>query len=564
MLFAGKRHPQDQWNIFEMALDGSDARQITRDVGNCRSPVYQSTFYTIVSPEPWYQITFVSDAPGEINEQGDRLSTSLYSCRMDGSEVRRLTFNPSNDFDPHVMPDGRVLYSSWQRSLLSHGVHGRVSLFSVNSDGTDVAIFSGTEGKRIKQTPCVTTQGLCVFVESDAASWDGAGRLAAVKMRRNLHSHQTIDTPGDTLFHSPSPLPDGDILASGRPKDDTGSHVVYRVNPVTGATSVLYDAPEYHDIQAQLVTSRPIPDGRSSVVNEADPNGQLYVLDYSISDTPDLTLDIVRRIRVLEGLAEGRHGMNSNLSDSSRPGPSSESPFIAKRLLGEVPVETDGSVFVEVPANIPIQLQLLDSDGMALRTCGWIWVKNREPRGCIGCHEDGELAPPNRLVSAVEKPPYNLTLPPHRRRTVDFRRDVFPLVSSKCSPAACHASEGSGPVLIEPGGTPDEEAARLYQRLMTPSSETGESGLSGKFVHPGRARTSPLVWHIMGRNTSRPWDKTSKSVATPPMPFASTSNMSPLEKRVIIEWIDMGARWRSLPVSDPLDSTSVETIGGDQ
>ena len=71
MLFAGKRRPEDQWNIFEMALDGSDARQITRDVGNCRSPVYQSTFYTIVSPEPWYQITFVSDAPGEINEQGD-------------------------------------------------------------------------------------------------------------------------------------------------------------------------------------------------------------------------------------------------------------------------------------------------------------------------------------------------------------------------------------------------------------------------------------------------------------------------------------------------------------
>jgi Tol biopolymer transport system component len=166
MLFAGKRRPEDQWNIFEMALDGSDARQITRDVGNCRSPVYQSTFYTIVSPEPWYQITFVSDAPGKINEQGDRLSTSLYSCRMDGSEVRRLTFNPSNDFDPHVMPDGRVLYSSWQRSLLSHGVHGRVSLFSVNSDGTDVAIFSGTEGKRIKQTPCVTTQGLskCVGI----------------------------------------------------------------------------------------------------------------------------------------------------------------------------------------------------------------------------------------------------------------------------------------------------------------------------------------------------------------------------------------------------------------
>jgi hypothetical protein len=24
---------------------------------------------------------------------------------------------------------------------------------------------------------------------------------------------------------------------------------------------------------------------------------------------------------------------------------------------------------------------------MALRSCSWIWAKNHEPRGCIGCHE---------------------------------------------------------------------------------------------------------------------------------------------------------------------------------
>ena len=56
-----------------------------------------------------------------------------------------------------------------------------------------------------------------------------------------------------------------------------------------------------------------------------------------------------------------------------------------------IAVEEDGSFNLEVPANTPIELQLLDDDGMALRRCGWIWAKNHEPRGCIGCHEDGEL-----------------------------------------------------------------------------------------------------------------------------------------------------------------------------
>ncbi len=30
----------------------------------------------------------------------------------------------------------------------------------------------------------------------------------------------------------------------------------------------------------------------------------------------------------------------------------------------------------------------------------------KESRGCIGCHEDRELTPPNRHVLALRKPPH--------------------------------------------------------------------------------------------------------------------------------------------------------------
>ena len=59
ILFAGKRTPDDDWNIYEMEIDGSNVRQITNGIGNCRSPDYQAMLYMIVSPEPWYQLTFV-------------------------------------------------------------------------------------------------------------------------------------------------------------------------------------------------------------------------------------------------------------------------------------------------------------------------------------------------------------------------------------------------------------------------------------------------------------------------------------------------------------------------
>ena len=54
----------------------------------------------------------------------------------------------------------------------------------------------------------------------------------------------------------------------------------------------------------------------------------------------------------------------------------------------------------------------------------WIWTKNKEQRGCIGCHEDGERTPENQLASALTHPAVNLMLAPERRRTVEFERDI--------------------------------------------------------------------------------------------------------------------------------------------
>ena len=234
VLFAAKRLASDRWNVYEMAVDGSQVRQITRGWGNCRSPVYQATLYTIISTEPWYQLTFVSDAADVMNEDGSGPATHLYSCKLDGSAVRRLTYNLSSDRDPFLMGDGRLLFSSWQHSRLSHGPLGRVGLFGVNIDGTDFARHASTEGRRVKRMPCTTGQGLVVFVESDNPPWDAAGTLSCVNMRRPLHSYRPLTGETEGLCHSPSPLPDGTILVSRRPRDGTGTHALWRFDPRGG------------------------------------------------------------------------------------------------------------------------------------------------------------------------------------------------------------------------------------------------------------------------------------------------------------------------------------------
>jgi hypothetical protein len=74
-------------------------------------------------------------------------------------------------------------------------------------------------------------------------------------------------------------------------------------------------------------------------------------------------------------------------------------------------VEEDGSFNIEVPANKPIRLQTVDAKGQVLRTCAWIWARNHESRGCIGCHEDGELVPENRFPKAAGRLSDRLGLP---------------------------------------------------------------------------------------------------------------------------------------------------------
>jgi hypothetical protein len=217
---------------------------------------------------------------------------------------------------------------------------------------------------------------------------------------------------------------------------------------------------------------------------------------------------------------------------------------VKRRILGEIDIEQDGSFNIEIPANTPVELQTLDVDGMALRSCGWIWARNHEPRGCIGCHEDGELTPENVLVEAVTRPSIKLDLPVRQRRTVDFKRDVMPIISKKC--IQCHSKADSALYLAEDSsGDTDKETCfnRIYKSLLTAGSRPGY----GKYIHPGRARTSPLIWHIFGRNTSRPWDDTFSQREVLLMPPTVGQALEPDEKRTFIEWIDMGALWQGIP-----------------
>jgi hypothetical protein len=349
--------------------------------------------------------------------------------------------------------------------------------------------------------------------------------LACVSYRRPLRSYRALTETADGLFHSPSPLPDGTVLAARRPADGSGTHAVVRFDPSDGRWQSVFDDPDWHDIQPRAVLRRDEADGRSSVVDEERPNGKLYGLNVYTTDfeRPDwMPPGSVKTVRILEGIpapfAPGESAAAPRTEPSGQVASrTSEGPLLTpRRILGEAAVMEDGSFHVEVPADTPLELQALDAEGLALRTCGWIWVKNRENRGCIGCHEDGELTPENRFTDAMSLGRHftgcargaaaERRFPP--RSDADRPREMPPVPWSGASEAGFGEQPESGGRGIRPARPGAHQPADLASfgpqyraalgRRSVREAFPADSARQGRTTHePGEA-----IVHRMGRSGS--------------------------------------------------------------
>ena len=81
------------------------------------------------------------------------------------------------------------------------------------------------------------------------------------------------------------------------------------------------------------------------------------------------------------------------------------------RTVGKVPVDSDGSVIVQLPVDVPLGLDTLDAQGRVLRhQPAFLWLRPGENRACVGCHEPRNHAPRNTRPMATMHRPAHLDL----------------------------------------------------------------------------------------------------------------------------------------------------------
>jgi hypothetical protein len=141
---------------------------------------------------------------------------------------------------------------------------------------------------------------------------------------------------------------------------------------------------------------------------------------------------------------DNEHGGQRYGEDHRYGGPGAERKNLLSwtpvRILGDVPIEKDGSATFRVPVDTAVYFQILDENRMELRRMrSFISFQPGEQRACTGCHESRTVSPvpplqPNPL--AMARPALDPQPPPWGDRPVSFLRDIQPVLDRHC--ASCH------------------------------------------------------------------------------------------------------------------------------
>ena len=348
VLFAGKQKTEDHWQIWEVALDvtapGGAPRRVTSCADDCVRP--------FALPEN--RVVYAKKTGGRfVVEAADRTA----------GKTLQLTYGPGNFLPTDVLLDGRILFGA----TYPLGTHGTPELYTVYSDGSGVESYRCDHGQA-RDSGKQVASGDIVFTSSS-----GLGRFTSARAQE-VH----IAAPAGEYTGDAAETLSGDWLLAWRP-DAKSDFQLKRWKPGERSLSSVAEEQGGNVIQPALIAGRTAP--------KRHPSG--------LHDWPYANLLCLNAYTSKDKFAAGSiHSVRLYTRDGTG----------TAKLLGTAPAERDGSFFLQVPADQPLQIELLDSSGKTLkRQAGWFWMRRGEQRACVGCHAGPETAPENAVPMILLK-----------------------------------------------------------------------------------------------------------------------------------------------------------------
>ncbi|MEI7900373.1 MAG: discoidin domain-containing protein [bacterium] len=483
------------YHLFEMNVDGSGLRQLTRgrydDFDGTYLPDGDILFLStrkgvfLQSNKANASATLNADLPySYVRCGGDNYRPvpvfTLHRMDTAGKNLRPASAFENFEWTPSVANDGRILYTRWDYIDRFNGHF--FSLWATNPDGTNPQLVYGNYTVRpqaVLEARAIPGSSKLVFTASAHHSITG-GSLVMLDRTKGLEDLAPLtrltpdvqfpETEGwdGSYYVNPWPLSEEHYLVAwsncklpphcrvdSSPENPPNATGIYLYDTF-GNLNLLYRDPEISSASPIPVTARKrppvIPD---SIEWDKPEEGNFMVQD------------------VYEGLKGVERGSVTSLRVIAVPPkvqPFAGNPMIGvsvedpgKYLLGTVPVESDGSVYFRVPSGVPVLLQAVAKDGMAIQTMrSLIYVWPGQTLSCVGCHEPRETTPMRTVSNTIasKRKPSKLTPGPEGSWPLRFDKLVQPVLDKHC--VSCHAPKGSDPK----AAALDLTAGKSYQGLL--------------------------------------------------------------------------------------------------
>lgn len=438
-----------RWNVFEVKLDGTGFRPLI-DNEEPDLEFYDGTYL------PDGRIIAISNIgyQGVPCINGNAPVGNLIIYNPKNKSLRRLTFDQDANWNPVIMNNGRVMYTRWEYTDLTH-YYSRI-VMHMNPDGTEnkalygsgsmfpnstfdvqpipghgsafVGIISGHHG--------VARSGRMIVFDPAKGRKSVLGIVQEIPYRNRPIKEEIKDRLVDGVwpqFIKPTVLNDKYFLVAAKlsPNSLWGIYLVDAFDNVT----CIWETEGEGYISPTLVKKCNTPPAIPDRMKLGEKEATFFIQDiYEGEGLKGIPRGTVKELR----LHAYEYAYVKTKSNHDWHG--IQSGWDIKRLLGTVPVEEDGSVIFKAPANTPISIQPIDKDGVAVQWMrSWVTGQPGEVVSCIGCHEDqNQIAIPKRVI-ASQKVPSKLTPPEGGVRSFTFDLEIQPILDRAC--IACHNGE---------------------------------------------------------------------------------------------------------------------------
>jgi len=580
VLFCMRPEGERTFHLYETSIDGGPFRQITRGLYDDLDPIYL----------PDGNIIFLSNRGNSYARCAVAHPSYVVSrCDSNGANIYVVSMSNEPEYTPCLLPDGRVMYTRWEYT--DKELMRIQSLWTMNPDGTNVStlwgnqstwpdmlvearpipgsrriVFSG-QGHHDIVHGCIgkidPTEGFNYPHGLTRVTWERpwaeVGNGPAEKLE-NPDYHVSGRFDG---YRCPYPLSEELFLVSARRSGDArfslylmdiwgNRELIYR-----GRYDVLYAMPVRPREKPDVIPDRVVWPGSESEGRTPEP-GMLFSNNV-FEGLSKAVREQAKYVRVIhQDYTTFTYGLKCQMpdhkGDRNRSFHQHAGPPLTitgndgiKRILGTVPIESDGSVAVEVPPSIQIHFQLLDKDYRAVHIMrSFTGVMPGERRGCVGCHEAHTTTPIGGSSIAMENAPVRPTPPPWGPRYhLGYCADIQPVLDRYCG--RCHQGDGKGREHLDLTFRPSTDSgsyAEPYVTLTLGAKRTHSGGFTRNCDGGVAGSLLPMVYPLRPEDDRTLPPMTTMSYKSKLVENATSGQhheveVDSLSARKLIAWVDL-------------------------